>query len=388
MNVLILGTMKKLMPVWKYCRENGYGTLVIRSKGDQFYRDKDDEGNWFYKIYHYDSETNSSVLDKNSVWPGDLNMIANEDLKGQLFYDFFPRTIPSKSTFDPFIFDTDKLIKNISDGSQTIDKIVNFTEQKYFLQLEYELSNALNLNTFLTKDLIKFFSNKKEQDRIFKSLDIPTVPNESNLAIVKYDGQGGAFNFEIIKRNEDQVVHKHDDLVPPRADITSFVQDYVDIDYIISCHFYSDENKWYHINNHIMHYEENCPTQSKTPYELTGTDKTIIEESIQKLSKEIKIKNKLFGWQFLKDKSGNLYSIDFNLRPFGGFDAGSYDTDISEENWSSYLFDNLPPEYITYTDTIECVYKEPRKMFGYGELDKVKTTLLNSINYKVNTYDN
>jgi hypothetical protein len=33
----------------------------------------------------------------------------------------------------------------------------------------------------------------------------------------------------------------------------------------------------------------------------------------------------------MKDTSGNLYSIDFNLRPFGGWDKGSYDWDVSNE---------------------------------------------------------
>ena len=169
------------------------------------------------------------------------------------------------------------------------------------------------------------------------------------------------------------------------ADAEDYIQDYLDIDYIISCHFYSDGNKWYHLNNHIMMYEDNCPVESVTPINISNDDKNIVEDSIRKLSKEIHIDNKLFGWQFLKDKEGNLYSIDFNLRPFGGFDKGSYDTDVSDQNWSSYLFGNVPPDYITYTDTVRCVYKKKQR-FGYSDIDRIKIKLT-YLKFEVKTYD-
>tara|TARA_B110001454_G_scaffold47999_1_gene47330 strand:+ start:44 stop:982 length:939 start_codon:yes stop_codon:yes gene_type:complete len=312
MNILIIGTKVKLLPIYNYCKEKGYGVICIHTDNH---------------------ENNSQTLVENSI--------LSEELKDEIFYDFFP------------------------------DQIINFKEQAEFLQLEYDLNTKLKLETFLTKDLIKFFSSKREQDKVFKSLNIPTVPNESDKVIVKYDRSGGT-NFKVINRNE--------------AKAEDNIQDYLDIDYIISCHFYSDGNKWYHLNNHIMMYEDNCPARSMTPYQLAGNDKDIIEESIQKLSKEIKIENKLFGWQFLKDKQGNLYSIDFNLRPFGGFDKGSYDIDVSNENWSSYIFGNVPPKHIAYTNTVECFYKK-KQIFGYSDVNRVKTKLTNFINFEVNTYD-
>ena len=79
------------------------------------------------------------------------------------------------------------------------------------------------------------------------------------------------------------------------------------------------------------------------------------------------------------------YSIDFNLRPFGGFDMGSYDTDVSDQNWSSYLFGNVPPDYITYTDTVRCVYKK-KQQFGYSDIDRIKIDLT-YLKYEVKTYD-
>jgi len=311
MKILIIGTKIKLLPVYNYCKELGHDVLCIHTDNHK---------------------NNSQTLIENSI--------LSEDLKDEIFYDFFP------------------------------DQIINFKEQPEFLQLEYDLNTKLKLETFLTKDLIKFFSSKREQDRVFKSLDIPTVPNTSDKVIVKYDRSGGT-DFKVINRNE--------------ADAEDYIQDYLDIDYIISCHFYSDGNKWYHLNNHIMIYEDNCPVESVTPINISNDDKNIVEDSIRKLSKEIHIDNKLFGWQFLKDKEGNLYSIDFNLRPFGGFDKGSYDTDVSDQNWSSYLFGNVPPDYITYTDTVRCVYKKKQR-FGYSDIDRIKIKLT-YLKFEVKTYD-
>lgn len=246
------------------------------------------------------------------------------------------------------------------------DIVVNFKEQYEMLQFEKMLGN-----TFLTDNLISFFSSKAEQDKIFKQLNIPTVPNISDNVIVKTDWSGGT-GFKIKKR--DQVKE-------------GFIQDYLEIDYIISCHFYADKNKWYHLNNHIIKYIGNCPARSVTPYVLLDNDKAIIEKSIDSLSKKINIENKLFGWQFLKDQSGNLYSIDFNLRPFGGFDKGSYDTDVSDQNWISYIDGVVPPNNIKYTHSIQCIYKDMQQ-FGYAPWDRIKTELTNPIQFEVKEYDN
>jgi len=251
------------------------------------------------------------------------------------------------------------------------DRIINFKEQPEFLTLERDLCAKFNLETFLTDELIEFFSTKDGQDKVFKSLNIPTVPNDSETVIVKSELSGGT-NFEVMPRDKAN-------------EQSNFFQDYLDIDYIVSCHFYSDGTKWYHLNNHIVVYEDNCPVESVTPIKLNIDDRTIIEDSIRKLSKKIKIENRLFGWQFLKDKNGRLHSIDFNLRPFGGFDMGSYDTDVSDQNWSSYLFGNVPPDYIKYTDTVRCVYKK-KQQFGYSDIDRIKIDLT-YLTFEVKTYD-
>ena len=156
MKILIIGTKIKLLPVYNYCKKLGHDVLCIHTDNH---------------------ENNSQTLIENSI--------LSEDLKDEIFYDFFP------------------------------DQIINFKEQPEFLQLEYDLNTKLKLDIFLTKDLIKFFSSKREQDRVFKSLDIPTVPNTSDKVIVKYDRSGGT-NFKVINRNE--------------ADAEDYIQDYLDIE--------------------------------------------------------------------------------------------------------------------------------------------------------------
>ncbi len=247
------------------------------------------------------------------------------------------------------------------------DWIINFKEQEKYLKREKELSAKYGLNTFLTEDNIKFFSSKVEQDRVFKSLDIPTVPNSSDKVLQKSDLSGGT-NFKVVNRE----------------DATGFFQDYVDIDTIVSCHLYADDNSWYWLNNHVIYYENNCPKHSCTPYLI---DLEVIESSIKKLSQNISIKNKIFGWQFLFDKNGDVYSIDFNLRPFGGFDKGSYDRSISDQNWIDYLFGKTPPESILYTHTVKCHYKE-KIQFGYSDINRIKDELKHPILFKVKKYDN
>ena len=244
------------------------------------------------------------------------------------------------------------------------DQIINMKEKEKFLKLETKLNRMFGLEGDYDNS---FFYSKKKQDEVFKKLNIPTVPNVSNKVIMKTDLSGGT-GFKAVDRKN----------------ATGFYQDWVDIDYIVSCHFYSNGLHWYHLNNHVIKYINNCPEKSLTPYELIEGDKNIIETSIKKLSQEIDIKNKLFGWQFMKSKDGALYSIDFNLRPFGGFDMGSYDTDVSDQNWCDYIFGKTPPKIISYTDTIECFYLK-QQQFGYSDLNRIKRK--KQLDFKVNTYN-
>lgn len=249
------------------------------------------------------------------------------------------------------------------------DMIVNLKEQEWYLNKELELAKRFGLETFLTEDNIRFFATKEEQDRIFKELRIPTVPNDGDEVICKSDLSGGT-EFKVV----------------PRSEATGFFQNHLEIDYILSCHFYADYTKWHWLNTHVMFYEDNCPVQSYTPFQMRHKDFEIIDRCISRLSYRMPIQNRLFGWQFLKSRDGDLYSIDFNLRPFGGYDKGSYDWDVSNQNWATYLLGKRPPSTIQYHSSVECIYKEKWK-FGYAPWERIKTPLNSVYNMKVRTYD-
>lgn len=261
--------------------------------------------------------------------------------------------------------DDDMLRRLAKDTFDSFDMLINFKETSYYLNLELEL----NPKNFLNESNIKFFSTKKEQDRIFKLLDIPTIPNQSEKILMKSDLSGGT-NFLICGREQIKKDNR-------------FFQDYVNIDYIISCHFYARDGVWYWLNNHIMEYNNNCPKKSNTTVDLLDKDVETIEDSIRALRDLVYIDNKLFGWQFLKDDKGNLYSIDFNLRPFGGFDMGSYDTDVSDQNWISYLYGNDVPSHIKYHSQVSCVYDQDTP-FGYEDWVRVKRPI--SVDFEVKKY--
>ena len=299
MNVIILGTKRKLLPVYNYCRDKNYNISVMG---------------------------NPEAIHEN---------------------------------------DTDILTSIATNKIEIIpDIIINMKEHNYYLIKETRLNEKFGLNGNYNN---RFFWSKQSQDETFKSLNIPTVPNESNTVIIKTDMSGGT-GFKVCNRKKAH----------------GFYQDYLDIDYIVSCHFYSDGKTWYHLNNHKIYYEDNCPLKSITPCTL-GEDYNTIDESIKKLSKHLHIHNKIFGWQFLKSKDGNLYSIDFNLRPFGGYDMGSYDTDVSKENWCDYIFGNIPPAYIDYYSQVMCHYKEKR-LFGYSPIKRLKNNI-EQMRFKVKRYD-
>ncbi len=261
----------------------------------------------------------------------------------------------------------DPLLSSISTlECKKFNNLINFKETKKYLDTEKKLCP----DSFLNESNIRFFYSKMEQDRIFKVLDIPTVPNQSKNIIVKTDYSGGE-GFKILKRSQ-------------LKNNNNFVQDYLEIDYIISSHFYARKGTWYWLNNHIMKYNNNCPLMSLTTPDLQKENIDIISDSVEKLKDLIYIDNKLFGWQFLIDKKNNIYSIDFNLRPFGGFDKGSYDTDVSNQNWVSYLYGGHVPNNIVYSHQVKCKYNQKTK-FGYEHCyrEKIKSNL----NFKVIVYE-
>ena len=248
------------------------------------------------------------------------------------------------------------------------DMIINFNDNYKSLLLEHKLSNSFQTENEFNNDALLFFSSKNEQDKVYKLLSIPTIPSNSEDIIIKKDfGFAGGEGFSYGKRSQYAINENE------------FVQDLIKIDHIISCHVLIDSNsKWNILNYHNMSYLDNCPTRSVSPYFPQIEHQDFIISCISKLKTQIKVRNRICVWQFLVSKDGHIYPMDFNSRPAGGYNAGSYDTDVSSLNWNAFLIDQQKiPNVITYNSKVECHYKKFQK-FGYGPYERIKT------NYKTN----
>lgn len=80
-------------------------------------------------------------------------------------------------------------------------------------------------------------------------------------------------------------------------------------------------------------------------------------------------------WQFIKQRNGKLYNMDFNCRPAGGFENGSYDTDVSDCNWNNILLTDSVPQTINYHSSVNIEYKT-LQTFGYADYKRTKNSIV------------
>ena len=244
---------------------------------------------------------------------------------------------------------------------KNITQIVNFRDQSNWLKLEKSLCKIFNTKNSFDSDAFEFFSYKSKQDQMCKQMNIDTIDSVAEKIIVKKDaGFSGGTGFYITE---------YKDYVPQEND---FVQKYIDIDYTLNCQFYADMLGDYHIlNYHKLYYKDNCPYISKSPY---NADDNMFINYLTKLKQYINIRGRIMFWKLVKQKNGKLYNMDFNCRPAGGFENGSYDTDVSDCNWSNILLTDSVPQTINYHTSVTIEYKT-LQTFGYGDYRRIKTPI-------------
>lgn len=254
--------------------------------------------------------------------------------------------------------------------SDKITKIINFRDQKNWLRLENTISQQLSLPQHIVETTLNFYTYKTVQNNVCKNLDIPTIANDSDKLIVKLDaGFSGGTGFYITTKNKYK----------PKEN--EFTQKYVIIDYTLAVHVYAD--KFGNLFPYVFHkifYEKNCPKFVICPYFDNETD--LLIEYLKKLKTKLLIKDRLLFWQFLKEKDGLLYNMDFNCRPAGGFETGTFDTLIGDCNILDYYVgkQNIL-ENITFTNSVEIEY-DILQQFGYSTFVK-KVKPIKKINYEV-----
>jgi hypothetical protein len=247
--------------------------------------------------------------------------------------------------------------------------LINFRDQKNWIELENNLNRWI-FNKSLDNISKDFIIYKSIQHKICSNLNIPVLPTTGSKIIVKKDaGNSGGTDFYI---TDNKFIREPN----------TFTQKYIDIDYTIAVHAFVDNNNYWHpYCYHKVNYKDNCPVDSVSPY-LEHTQE--IDSYMRILKTKIKLPNKFVFWQFVKPKEENcLYNMDFNCRPAGGFEAGSYDRDIAGHNVLDYFFNKkISPNQITFKSQVECIYTIAQQ-FGYSDLKRT-VTKINHKTIKVN----
>jgi hypothetical protein len=265
-------------------------------------------------------------------------------------------------------FSAGSYLTYFEDNAITPTQIVNFRDQKNWIDLEDNLNRWL-FKKSLSKVSKDFITYKSTQHEICNELEIPVLPTHGDKIIVKkdagYSGGTGFYITENIVKNQKNV----------------FTQKYVDIDYTVAVHAYVDDNNsWHPYCYHKVNYDNNCPTDSISPF---FDYESQINDYLKKLMTKIQLDNKLIFWQFVKPKNDNqIYNMDFNCRPAGGFEAGSYDRDIAGHNVLDYFLQQIQcPDQIQFTKQVECIYKVAQQ-FGYSDLER-KVTEIQPVQFEV-----
>ena len=241
--------------------------------------------------------------------------------------------------------------------------------------LEYELSIHYDSKTRFDERALKFFTSKKEQDRVCKLMNIPTLDEGSidGKIIVKLDkGYGGGTNYEVVDKK---------DYIPKEND---FIQRYIDYEYTIMQHVLIDNDGEYHIYNYSMgKFGDGNVVGNNIAYlylypwvDFPEEDIAVVEEFYRKLKDHITVKNRILITEFSKErKTGKLHFQELNPRPSGEFELGTFDWNIGKFNTLVDLFtNNVEDEIDYYQQRLEIYFDNVynNKLFGWGTYDGLK----------------
>ena len=281
--------------------------------------------------------------------------------------------LPKEQLLDPQYY-----IKNID---FVPEYIMNFRDEEPSVKLEYELMKYWKPKTQFDERALKFFISKKEQDRVCKLMDIPTL-DEGNLndkIIVKLDkgDSGGGTGYKIARRKRRYMAQPND-----------FIQRYIDYDYEIMTHFIIDNNGDYHLYNHsIGKFGDGFIVPNNVPYlyqypfvDFPKEEIALIESFFTKLKEHITVRNRIGLTEFSKErKTGKLHFQELNCRPSGEFEIGTFDWKIGKFNTlADYFTNNIPEEIEYYQQNTEIYFDNVRndEKFGWGTEDGLKITSL------------
>ena len=256
--------------------------------------------------------------------------------------------------------------------------IFNFRDEHSIVKMEYELMKHWKPKTEFDERALKFFVSKKEQDRVCKLMGIPTLdeggPNDKIIVKTDMGFSGGGTGYKIGRKRR----HK----VGPN----DFIQRYINYDYEIMQHFIVDDNGDYHIYNHsIGKFGDGFIVGNNIPYlyqypftQFPKEDIEIIEKFFTKLKDHISVRNRIGITEWSKEReTGKLHFQEFNCRPSGEFEIGTFDWKIGKFNTLvDYFTNNIPEEIEYYQQNVEIYFDNVRnnELFGWGTEDGLKIT--------------
>ena len=308
--ILFIGSRKKYEPFVRYCKKKNYDYKIFEAKPGL--------------------ENESLDLQPETEFVGYSNFFNTEFYQDQFF----------ASGFSP-------------------DLIVMQRDQEKWLRLEQELNEIYLEPEAIDNFLLSFFAKKSVQDKVCRELLIPVMPRDGeNLVVKKDSGFSGGTGYYSCPAKE---------YTPSKND---FVQREMNIQKTIGVHLYIDnEGGWNILNFHHMTYDNNYPAHSVSCLWPKDDHMKVIRDGVMKLSRSLEIRNRLVFWQFLVDKSDSIYSMDFNCRVSGGYEAGSYDEEVSDACWAQWLIEKQVPRSITFNQSVRCFYNEKVK-FGYSSYSR------------------
>ncbi len=259
--------------------------------------------------------------------------------------------------------------------------IMNCRDEEPITTVEYKLSLYYNTKTQFDKRALKFFTSKKEQDRVCKLIGTPTLDEGSitrnDKIIVKLDsGQsGGGTGYKVAdKRN----------YIPQKND---FIQRYINYDYCMNQHVLIDNDGEYHIYHHdIGKFGEGDIIPNNVAYMylypfpyFSKEDIAIVEKFYTKLKEHITVKNRIFYSEFFRERNGKLYFQEFNSRPSGEFEMGTFDWNSGKFNTLvDYFTNNVQEEIEYYQQTVEIYLENINQncLFAPGIQDGMKRAVI------------
>ena len=277
--------------------------------------------------------------------------------------------LPEEKLYDPQYF-----IKNLG---FVPEYILNYRDEEPITTLEYELSLYWKTKTQFDKRALKFFTSKKEQDRICKLIGTPTLSKGSidDKIIRKLDsGKSGGGSGHKIVWKKDYQYRKND-----------FIQRYINIDYNCNQHAIIDNNGEYHIYNHSIgkYGDGNPPVPLNVAYmflypytDFSKEDLDIVHNFYKGLKKHITARNRILIPEFVRERNGKLYFQEFNCRPSGEFETGVFDWKVGNYNTLVDYFTGKITKNITYHEQRAEIYfgnVYNNSLFGWGKDDDRKS---------------